>query len=381
MIKEEIYLKSKNIIKIFYRLFFLASLFFSVFVLLQLGDDFTAVGIAGIVVLIAGYLFFSHNEKEKQEERERDRMELDRKLDELLNAQRAIYTITKRSAVKLEQEFTAGGGNLQIKELLEKTISLQERALSENRKLAEIQVNALKTVAKYNKENTRQLALNMNQNIDRLVQKLQSSTAELQHDIHETTEAIEEAEEFYQSMSANIASALEKQEDMPELMPETGDEVSVDDGAEIAAEPETDMETEKAGEPEQYIEMDATDEPIQESVPESGQEIAAEPETVQEATKPQPQPKKEELPLPVMDDPNKKMTPDEIAALFASMGAANQPASEPVLDPISASAPDSIVIPDPDPIQTPSLPEMDDPNKKMDPDDIAALIAALNPQE
>ncbi len=374
-------MKSKNIIKIFYRLFFLASLFFSVFVLLQLGDDFTAVGIAGIVVLIAGYLFFSHNEKEKQEERERDRMELDRKLDELLNAQRAIYTITKRSAVKLEQEFTAGGGNLQIKELLEKTISLQERALSENRKLAEIQVNALKTVAKYNKENTRQLALNMNQNIDRLVQKLQSSTAELQHDIHETTEAIEEAEEFYQSMSANIASALEKQEDMPELMPETGDEVSVDDGAEIAAEPETDMETEKAGEPEQYIEMDATDEPIQESVPESGQEIAAEPETVQEATKPQPQPKKEELPLPVMDDPNKKMTPDEIAALFASMGAANQPASEPVLDPISASAPDSIVIPDPDPIQTPSLPEMDDPNKKMDPDDIAALIAALNPQE
>ena len=374
-------MKSKNIIKIFYRLFFLASLFFSVFVLLQLGDDFTAVGIAGIVVLIAGYLFFSHNEKEKQEERERDRMELDRKLDELLNAQRAIYTITKRSAVKLEQEFTAGGGNLQIKELLEKTISLQERALSENRKLAEIQVNALKTVAKYNKENTRQLALNMNQNIDRLVQKLQSSTAELQHDIHETTEAIEEAEEFYQSMSANIASALEKQEDMPELMPETGDEVSVDDGAEIAAEPETDMETEKAGEPEQYIEMDATDEPIQESVPESGQEIAAEPETVQEATKPQPQPKKEELPLPVMDDPNKKMTPDEIAALFASMGAANQPASEPVPDPISASAPDSIVIPDPDPIQTPSLPEMDDPNKKMDPDDIAALIAALNPQE
>lgn len=375
MIKEEIYLKSKNIIKIFYRLFFLASLFFSVFVLLQLGDDFTAVGIAGIVVLIAGYLFFSHNEKEKQEERERDRMELDRKLDELLNAQRAIYTITKRSAVKLEQEFTAGGGNLQIKELLEKTISLQERALSENRKLAEIQVNALKTVAKYNKENTRQLALNMNQNIDRLVQKLQSSTAELQHDIHETTEAIEEAEEFYQSMSANIASALEKQEDMPE----TGDEASVNDGAEIAAEPKTDMETEKAGEPEQYIEMDATDEPIQESVPESGQEIAAEPETVQEATKPQP--KKEELPLPVMDDPNKKMTPDEIAALFASMGAANQPASEPVPDPISASAPDSIVIPDPDPIQTPSLPEMDDPNKKMDPDDIAALIAALNPQE
>ena len=215
----------------------------------------------------------------------------------------------------------------------------------------------------------------MNQNIDRLVQKLQSSTAELQHDIHETTEAIEEAEEFYQSMSANIASALEKQEDMPE----TGDEASVNDGAEIAAEPETDMETEKAGEPEQYIEMDATDEPIQESVPESGQEIAAEPETVQEATKPQP--KKEELPLPVMDDPNKKMTPDEIAALFASMGAANQPASEPVPDPISASAPDSIVIPDPDPIQTPSLPEMDDPNKKMDPDDIAALIAALNPQE
>lgn len=377
-------MKNKNMLKIFYRLFFLASLFFSVFVLLQLGDNFVAVGIAGIVVLIAGYLFFSQSEKEKQEERERERMELDRKLDELLNAQRAIYTITKRSTAKLEKELAAGGGNAQMQDLLEKAISIQERALSENRKLAEIQVNALKTVAKYNKENTRQLALNINQNTDRLAQKLQSTTAELQHDIQETTEAIEEAEGFYQSMSANVAAGLEKEEDTPGS--EMIEEADVAAGSETIEDPE--LQTDVAAGSETIdgseLQTDIAIEPETAAEPDLQTDMAVEPEPVAV-----PEPVKEELPppMPVIDDPNKKMSPDEIAALFASMGAASGPAQEekPAPEPESISftipEPDPIAIPDPEPIQTPPLPEMDDPNKKMSPDDIAALIAALTPQE
>ena len=59
-----------------------------------------------------------------------------------------------------------------------------------------------------------------------------------------------------------------------------------------------------------------------------------------------------------MDDPNKKLSPDEIAAMFA---AAEPPAAEP--EPVAAEAP--------------AAPEMDDPNKMMSPDDIAALISSM----
>ena len=63
---------------------------------------------------------------------------------------------------------------------------------------------------------------------------------------------------------------------------------------------------------------------------------------------------------PAADDPNKKMSPDDIAALFA----AASPEPEPVADePVPATAPVA-----------------DDPNKKMSPDDIAALFAASSPE-
>ena len=63
---------------------------------------------------------------------------------------------------------------------------------------------------------------------------------------------------------------------------------------------------------------------------------------------------------PVADDPNKKMSPDDIAALFA----AASPEPEPVAkEPVPATAPVA-----------------DDPNKKMSPDDIAALFAAASPE-
>ena len=69
-----------------------------------------------------------------------------------------------------------------------------------------------------------------------------------------------------------------------------------------------------------------------------------------------------------MSDPNKKMNPDEIAALIASMGASdNEPKEEPV------------VIMEPEPVleEKPPMPDMSDPNIKMTPDEIAALIANM----
>ena len=65
---------------------------------------------------------------------------------------------------------------------------------------------------------------------------------------------------------------------------------------------------------------------------------------------------------PVADNPNKIMTPDEIAALIANTTATDSPKME-----------------EPKPVEEPKqvAPDLSDPNKIMSPDEIAALIASI----
>ena len=77
----------------------------------------------------------------------------------------------------------------------------------------------------------------------------------------------------------------------------------------------------------------------------------------------------EKPPMPDMSDPNKKMSPDEIAALFANMGGGDAaPAEEVAEEP---------AIEEPVVEEKPPMPDMSDPNKTMSPDEIAALIANM----
>ena len=96
-------------------------------------------------------------------------------------------------------------------------------------------------------------------------------------------------------------------------------------------------------------------------------------EPVMEEMPPIPEePVKEEVPpTPEMTDPNKKMDPDEIAALIANMngGTAEEVEAPVVEEPIPE---------EPVKEEVPPAPEMTDPNKKLDPDEIAALIANMN---
>ena len=84
----------------------------------------------------------------------------------------------------------------------------------------------------------------------------------------------------------------------------------------------------------------------------------------------EPEPIMEQAPAVDLSDPNKKMNPDEIAALIASMGAGE---SESVVE----SEPEPIVEPEPVEEEKPPMPDLSDPNRTLSPDEIAALIANI----
>ncbi len=87
-------------------------------------------------------------------------------------------------------------------------------------------------------------------------------------------------------------------------------------------------------------------------------------ETVEESPKEEPA-KKAESPKPDLSDPNKMMTPEDIAALLASTeeATAEEPKEEPVKEEPAKKA------------ESPK-PDLSDPNKMMTPEDIAALLAS-----
>lgn len=179
-------MKRKNTIGVFYNLFFIIALYFALFVLLQLGSELWAVLVAGIIIITSGYLFFTFKAQRRQEEKEKEQIIIERKLDELLNAQRAIYTITKRGMGKDGKLPFESQGDADVVKLLEKIASGQGQQISEARKYAETQVNALKTVAWYNKENTKQMIINLDKNINTILALLQGSQPSVSPDGVET---------------------------------------------------------------------------------------------------------------------------------------------------------------------------------------------------
>ena len=147
-------------------------------------------------------------------------------------------------------------------------------------------------------------------------------------------------------------------------VPEAVEEPVVDSEPEIVAEPAVEevspmpdlSDPNKKLSPEEIAAMFANADSV--SVPEAVEEpvVDSEPEIVAE-------PAVEEVsPMPDLPDPNKKLSQEEIAAIFANADSVSEPADEPV----AASEP-----------EIPPMPDLSDPNKKLSDDEIAALIANL----
>ena len=179
----------------------------------------------------------------------------------------------------------------------------------------------------------------------------------------------------------------------PEILPDLEESLE----PEISPEPEESMEPdpeilpdipeEESFEPEEEPPVMAADEIIppdpEESIEEAEELVEPDPipeDAIVEEANDENLLEEELPPMPDLSDPNRSMSPDEIAALFANMGnddnadKAGEPAEETV-------EPEDI----PEPIEEPEAvkeaplqpEEPADPNKALSPDEIAALFASM----
>lgn len=202
----------------------------------------------------------------------------------------------------------------------------------------------------------------------------------------------EESMEPEPEISPDLEESMEPE---PEISPEP--EESMEPEPEISPEPEESMEPDpeilpdipegESFEPEEEPPVMAADEIIppdpEESIEEAEELVEPDPipeDAIVEEANDENLPEEELSPMPDLSDPNRAMSPDEIAALFANMGNDDNAdkAGEPVEETVE---PEDI----PEPIEGPEAvkeaplqpEEPADPNKALSPDEIAALFASM----
>ena len=351
--------------------------------------------VGGLVSLVCAYLFFDEGfkvlmseaskenqrelelqretEKEAKEERRR-KARLDKRLDELLLAQKAVYTMVKK-----EVEVTEAG----YERIENQMIEISDRLLNHQKTM-------VKALVKYNQENMQSATKSLQKTFGEEILNVQSIGNDLQNVILELAREIKvEMQNQTEEINKNLNCLEDSIKNMnisvaPPIMPqmETPKE-------EVAIQEIEDSIEEAIIEPVDNMIEDTVIEPIEEIV--SLEDILKQ-EVLEGELAVEPEP----VVPPVIEDPNRAMTPDEIAALIASMdGGAEQeeiveaepePVAPPVIeDPNRAMTPDEIAAliasmdsgvkePEPEPVAPPVI---EDPNRAMTPDEIAALIASM----
>ena len=204
-----------------------------------------------------------------------------------------------------------------------------------------------------------------------------------------------EPEESMEPEPEILPDLEESMEPEPEISPEP--EESMEPEPEISPEPEESMEPdpeilpdipeEESFEPEEEPPVMAADEIIppdpEEAIEEAEELVEPDPipeEAIVDEADDENLPEEELPPMPDLSDPNRSMSPDEIAALFANMGNDNN--ADKVEEPAEETVePEDI----PEPVEEPEAvkeaplqpEEPADPNKALSPDEIAALFASM----
>lgn len=310
---------------VFFSICFLASLLAEAYCFQVLrGDLFSIVGI-GFVVLITGYLLLDTIRSKMQRSVKDAKFYFDRmyreetekwtgRYTEIANLQKATYTAAKKNTATISEQFDEALLRLDTiesnnaKEFL-RINELQKKAL-------EGQKNALNLEVNYNKENTKQLIhvlreegnkTEQNELLLKILEALEKNNALLQ-------------EQMQQMKNMNYVHAAEPVEVKPgevfqsDYFPSDEENLTEDFYEElettdrIAAEEPEENQEENASETSWFLEEEA------------GSEAMKVFDTMEPELEAEPSIDNSQTITPIYDDPNKALSADEIAALFASFG-------------------------------------------------------------
>jgi hypothetical protein len=292
----------------FFSICFLAALLAETYCIQVMeGDLFSVVGI-GIVVLISGYLLMDSIRSKLANSSENVKYYVDRiyseeaeksteRYTEQVNIQKATYTATKKNTAMLSEQFEEVVSRLEALEMnnaksFQMLIDLQLKAL-------EGQKNALNLEIKYNKENTNQLMKALREEGNRF---------DLKEELSKILSCLEENNSLLKNQEISVGTRNNETKDQnfyEEL--DTVDQIDAEDLEENTSETSWDepLWSEGFKLDEIPVEESSLELPSWSEHPQAQDEIAAtETPTV----------------VPLYDDPNKALTADEIAALFASFG-------------------------------------------------------------
>ena len=283
----------------------------------------------------------------------------------------SIFKSEKASYLMLRKYFDEIEGKIEI---------LQKESKIPTEDIINAQKGIAKVVINRNKENADAI---MNSN-----EQLMETFEHLENKLKESNDFIIESQKNV--IYDNLKDIMEKQQ----VLSDSIKDMEIRLSQAITANPiqftaNVEMPKQTTDAPQSAPAMEAIPEPVVEEAAIAEPEPVAviEPEPVIEA--PEPEPVVE--PSPVADttdsDPNRQLSADEIAALFASANAgATEPESEPTEKVITEPVTEAPQVPEPEPVVEPSPAAEEavadttnsDPNRQLSADEIAALFASAN---
>ena len=288
----------------------------------------------------------------------------------------SIFKSEKASYFMLRKYFDEIEGKIEI---------LQKESKIPTEDIINAQKGIAKVVINRNKENADAI---MNSN-----EQLMETFEHLENKLKESNDFIIESQKNV--IYDNLKDIMEKQQ----VLSDSIKDMEIRLSQAITANPiqftaNVEMPKQTIDAPQSAPAMEAIPEPVVEEAAIAEPEPVAviEPEPVIEAPEPEPvvepSPVAEEAVADTTDsDPNRQLSADEIAALFASANAgATEPESEPTEKVITEPVTEAPQVPEPEPVVEPSPAAEEavadttnsDPNRQLSADEIAALFASAN---
>ena len=378
-----------------FSLLFIALVFLELFCIVKYSDVYYFPLCVGLTLIGSAYLLLSEIDnvvttflKNKEKASMPDEDTIARR-EEASKIAKATYVLEKRILNLLDERILSPEENMENLSTLEGEI-----------------VHAIKASIKYGRDNTNHLSEVIAEastaadyedilaKLDELILVLKNNQivpSTVQSPVQQVNYEEVPVEPIMTEAETAVEEPIIEAVDMPEFVDTLTAETTSEEPGATEIEPEFASELE----PEPVAGANAVSEPSTAPVdsdpnkPMSPDEIAALIAAAEAESAPEPEPAPAPVATaPIDSDPNKPMSPDEIAALIAAAEAESAPEPEPTPAPVDSDpnkpmSPDEIAaliaateaesVSEPEP--TPA-PVDTDPNKPMSPDEIAALIAA-----